>query len=82
MKLNSDELLSNFAFKFNLRRYSKVYEWRLEPFLALIIVVLCFVYSLACVEAGAVRNAEIHSLVLLGRGVHSSTFRLIDTLGV
>jgi len=57
-------------------RARKVYEWRLEPFLALIIVVLCFVYSLACVEAAAARNAvgPSHTLRRPGRKPGASLY--------
>jgi hypothetical protein len=58
-KPKCDELLSNFAFNFNLRGYIKVAE-RLTP-------------QAALVGAGAA-HAVLHSA--MGRGSHSSTFRL------
>ena len=54
---------------------------RLEPILALIIGLLCLAYSVACVEAGAARSAEMHALVLLAAFAASFVF-LADSTAV
>jgi hypothetical protein len=78
LKLNYDETLSGFAFKFNLRRYTKGWNCNLEVWLSVTIGLLCGSYSLACVEAAAARSAEIHALVLVAAFAASFVF-LADT---
>jgi len=61
LKLNCDIPLSNFAFKFNLRRYTEVLEvWSRRR-------------RRQAGEGAALRALHGHP----GRGLHSSTFRLI-----
>ena len=56
-------------------RLFKTCHGHLEPLLSLVVVMLCFVYSVACVESGdAGGNPEVHALVLLAAFAASFLF--------
>ena len=71
MKLKCDEPLSDFAFSFNLRRYIQglaVGMFSVAPPIAIITVAIVASISLSGVYGVAISA--------VGRGLHSSTFRL------
>jgi len=79
LKLKHDEPLSNFAFKFNLRRYTKETTW--GPLEEVIAVGFAYTFKISARDRFGTlitthSDVSAFSLRFDGRGFHSSTFTL------